>query len=68
MTSRSWPPVKCVEHLKFIHPLLTHVAEKTFLSMMEELDFVYDLDKPDVEDTLCTELSKIKELFDSRTF
>ena len=35
--------------------------------MIKELKFVYDLEKPEVEDTFLTELSKIKEHYDSRT-
>ena len=64
---KSWPRLKFVEHLKFVYPQLTHVADKTFLAMIKELKFVYDLEKPEVEDTFLTELSKIKEHYDSRT-
>ena len=41
---KSWPRSKFVEHLKFVYPQLTHVADKTFLAMIKELKFVYDLE------------------------
>ena len=50
-----------------MYPQLTHVADKTFLAMIKKLKFVYDLEKPEVEDNFPTELSKIKEHYDSRT-
>ena len=35
--------------------------------MIKEIKFVYDLEKAEVEDTFLTELSKMKEHYDSRT-
>ena len=58
---KSWPRLKIVEHFKFVYPQLTHVADKTFLKMIKEIKFVYDLEEAEVEDAFLTELSKMKE-------
>ena len=62
------PRLKLAKHWKLVHPQLMHVADKTFLVIMKEPKFVYDIDRSDVEDTFLRELSKIKKHHDSHAF
>ena len=40
----SWPRHTFIEHLKLIYPQITNVADKTFLAMIKDLKFEFDLD------------------------
>ena len=40
----SWPRHTFVEHLKLIYPQISNVADKTFLEMIKDLKFEYDVD------------------------
>ena len=46
----SWPRHTFIEHLKLIYPQITIVADKTFLAMIKDLKFEFDLD--DIKVTL----------------
>ena len=54
-----------MEHLKLIYHQITNVAGKTFLAMIKDLKFEFNLDDINV-DTL-SELRKITDHFDTRT-
>ena len=63
----SWPRYTFIEHLKLIYPQITNVADKTFLAMIKDLKFEFDLDNISVDTRLLSVLRKITDHYDSRT-
>ena len=59
----SWPRYTFIEHLKLIYPQITNVADKTFLAMIKDLKFKFDLD----DTRFLSELRKITDHYDTRT-
>ena len=60
---------KFVEHLRLLYPQLSNAAEMemSYLEMIKEIPFQYDLDNPVVELKFQAELSKIVKHYDSHT-
>ena len=56
-----------IEHLKLIYPQITNVADKTFLAMIKDLTFEFDLDDFKVDTRFLSELCKITDHYDTRT-
>ena len=46
---RGWSRDKFVEHLQLLYPQLSNAADKSYLGMIKEIPFQYDLDNPVVE-------------------
>ena len=46
---RGWSREKFVEHLRLLYPQLSNAADKSYLDMIKEIPFQYDLDNPVVE-------------------
>ena len=46
---RGWSREKFVEHLRLLYPQLSNAANKSYLEMIKEIPFQYDLDNPVVE-------------------
>ena len=46
---RAWNREKFVEHLRLLYPQLSNAANKSYLEMIKEIPFQYDLDNPVVE-------------------
>ena len=65
---RGWSRDKFVEHLQLLYPQLSNEADKSYLDMIKEIPFQYDLDNPVVELKFQSELSKIVKHYDSLTF
>ena len=65
---RAWSREKFVEHLRLLYPQLSNAAEKSYLEMIKEIPFQYDLDNPVLELKFQSELSKIVKHYDSLTF
>ena len=63
----SWPRHTFIEHLKLIYPQITNVADKTFLAMIKDLKFEFDLDDIKVNTRFLSELRKITDHYDTRT-
>ena len=63
----SWPRHTFIEHLKLIYPQITNVADKTFLAMIKDLKFKFDLDDINVDTRFLSELRKITDHYDIRT-
>ena len=63
----SWPTHTIIEHLKLIYPQITNVADKTFLTMIKDLKFEFDLDDIKVDTRFLSELRKITDHYDTRT-
>ena len=63
----SWPRHTFIEHLKLIYPQITNVADKTFLAMIKDLKFDFDLDDINVDTRFLSELRKIADHYDTRT-
>ena len=55
-----------VEHLKHIYPQISNIADKTFLAMIKDLKFEYDLDDISVDTRFLSELRKITDHYDTR--
>ena len=55
------------EHLRLLYPQLSNAADKSYLEMIKEIPFQYDLDNPVVKLKFQSELSKIVTHFDSFT-
>ena len=53
--------------MKLIYPQITNVADKTFLAMIKDLKFEFDLDNISVDTRLLSVLRKITDHYDSRT-
>ena len=64
---RAWSSEKFVEHLRLLYPQLSNAADKSYLEMIKEIPFQYDLDNPVVEFKFQSELSKIVKHYDSPT-
>ena len=64
---RAWSREKFVEHLRLLYPQLSNAANESYLEMIKEIPFQYDLDNPVVELKLQSELSKIVKHYDSLT-
>ena len=62
----SWPRHTFIEHLKLIYPQITNVADKTFLAMIKDLKFEFDLDDISVDTRFLSELRKITDHYDTR--
>ena len=56
-----------IEHFKLIYPQITNVADKTFLAMIKDLKFEFDLDDINVDTRFLSELRKITDHYDTRT-
>ena len=54
---RGWSREKFVEHLRLLYPQLSNAADKSYLDMIKEIPFQYDLDNPVVELKFQSELS-----------
>ena len=61
----AWSREKFVEHLRLLYPQLPNAADKSYLEMIKEIPFQYDLDNPVVEFKFQSELSKIVKHYDS---
>ena len=46
---RGWSREKFVEYLCFLYPQLSNAADKSYLEMIKEIPFQYDLDNPVLE-------------------
>ena len=46
---RAWSREKFVEHLRLLYPQLSNAADKSYLEMIKEIPFQYDLDNPILE-------------------
>ena len=46
---RAWSREKFVEHLRLLYPQLSNAADKSYLKMIKEIPFQYDLDNPVLE-------------------
>ena len=67
----SWPRHTFIEHLKLIYPQITNVADKTFLVMIKDLKFEFDLDDINVDTRFLSELRKkslVSDIFDLRVY
>ena len=64
---RAWSREKFVEHLRRLYPRLSNAAVKSYLDMIQEIPFQYDLDNPVLELKFQSELSKIVKHYDSLT-
>ena len=64
---RAWSREKFVKHLCLLYPQLSNAADKSYLEMMKDTPFQYDLDNPVVELKSQSELSKIVKHYDSLT-
>ena len=64
---RAWSREKFVEHLGLFYRQLSNAADKSYLEMIKEIPFQYDLDNPVVELKFQSELSKIVKHYDSLT-
>ena len=53
--------------MKLIYPQITNVADKTFLAMIKDLKFEFDLDDIKVDTRFLSELRKITDHYDTRT-
>ena len=59
----SWPRHTFVEHLKLIYPQISNVADKTFLEMIKDLKFEYNVDDVRV-DTLRIRVDTLRKIMD----
>ena len=64
---RGWSRENFVEHLRLLYPQLSNAAVKSYLEMIKEIPFQYDLDNPVLELKFQSELSKIVKHYDSLT-
>ena len=64
---RAWSREKFVEHLRLLYPQLSNAADKSYLEMIKEIPFQYDLDNPVVDFKFQSELSKIVKHYDTLT-
>ena len=64
---RAWSREKFVEHLRLLYPQQSNAADKSYLEMIKEIPFQYDLDNPVLEFKFQSELSKIVKHYDSLT-
>ena len=64
---RGWSREKFVEHLRLLYPQLSNAADKSYLEMIKEIPFQYDLDNPILEFKFQSELFKIVKHYDSLT-
>ena len=46
---RGWSREKFVEHLRLLYAQLSNAADKSYLEMIKEIPFKYDLDNPVLE-------------------
>ena len=53
--------------MKLIYPQITNVADKTFLAMIKDPKFEFDLDDIKVDTRFLSELRKITDHYDTRT-
>ena len=70
-TCKNWRALsseKFVEHLRRLYPQLSNAADKSYLEMIKEIPFQYNLDNLVVEVKFQSELSKIDKHYDSLTF
>ena len=58
---------KFVEHLRLLYPQLSNAADKSYLEMIREIPFQYDLENPVVELKFQSELFQIVKHYDSLT-
>ena len=63
----SWPRHTFIEHLKLIYPQITNVADKTFLAVIKDLKFEFNLDDTSVDTRFLSELRKITDHYDTCT-
>ena len=64
---RAWSREKFFEHTRLLYPQLSNAADKSYLEMIKEIPFQYDLNNPVVELKFQSELSKIVNYYDSLT-
>ena len=64
---RGWDQEKFVEHLRLLYTQLSNAADKSYLDMIKEIPFQYDLDNPVLELKFQSEFSKILKHYDSLT-
>ena len=64
---RAWSREKFVEYLRLLYPQLSNAADKSYLEMIKEIPFQYDLDNPVLELKFQSEISKIVNHYDSLT-
>ena len=58
---------KFVEHLRLLYPQLSNAADKSYLEMIREIPFQYDLENPVVKLKFQSELFQIVKHYDSLT-
>ena len=63
----AWSREKFVEYLRLLYPQLSNAADKSYLEMIRQIPFQYDLENPVVELKFRSELSKIVKHYDSIT-
>ena len=63
----SWPRHTFIDFLKLIYPQITKVADKTFLAMIKDIKFEFDLDDINVDTRFLSELRKITDHYDTGT-
>ena len=59
--------IKFVEHLRLLYSQLSKAADISYLDMVRDIPFQYDLENPVVELKFQAELSKIVKHYDSLT-
>ena len=64
---RAWSREKFVEHLRLLYPQLSNAADKSYLEMIKEIPFQYDLDNPVLDLNFQSKLSKIVKHYDTLT-
>ena len=64
---RAWGHEKFVEHLRLLYPQLSNAPDKSYLEMIKEIPFQYNLDYPTGNLKFQSELSRIVKHYDSLT-
>ena len=64
---RAWSREKFVEQLRLLYPQLSNAVDKSYLEMIMDIPFQYDLESPVVELKFQSKLSKIVKHYDSLT-
>ena len=64
---RAWSREKFVEHLRLLYLQLSNAADKSYLEMIKEIPFQYDLENPVMELKFESEFSKIVKHYESLT-
>ena len=65
---KDWDRKTFIEHLRLLYPQLSNAADKSYLEMIKEIPFQYDLDDPVLELKFQSELIKIVKHYDSLSY